>query len=206
MSVLIIDIETIAKPVPQEVLDEQRKVLAEEYKKEETIEKHLQDFKERYKFLPGGAEIICVGIMDFQSRVSKVIYDPTKPTSWIIDETVLELDLYPGHKFCGFNIKGFDLPVLLEHMQRFDTFLDQRKGRYDIIDLYEWAKFAGFGGSLNKVCKMFGLETKSASGDQVAFMYEQDKSDGGRRVAEYNRQDLEVEAALYRCVGRMWTL
>ena len=65
-----IDIETIERPMPQEIrhLYEEQLIekLTQQYKKEETIKAHLvdgmQSFKDKWKFSRQGCEVICIGV------------------------------------------------------------------------------------------------------------------------------------------------
>jgi hypothetical protein len=106
----------------------------------------------------------------------------------------------------GFNIAGFDVPVLLARSMILrvppSRVLDRRKyGSSDILDLaqelYGNAIPKGFG--LKPTCRLLGIDVPAGDcdGSQVYQLAQQGEWD---KIGEYNRSDVQVVQHMHRCL------
>lgn len=192
---IIFDVETVVRDIPQNIADAKMKNLRGRFVKEEVIQKNFEEWKnDTWAFQPGGSRPIAVGVC-IETMGSDTLFD-VKASD---DEGGLArwfgeiLKANPLHKLVGFNIKKFDLPQLVVSMAKANILINQRFGRYDVIDLMKepWGHDCGFF-SLEYYATMFGLPVHEGDGSMVAGWWEEDKKDGGTRVKDYCLQDVQL--------------
>lgn len=107
-------------------------------------------------------------------------------------------------KLVGFNINGFDLPIIFRWMVHANAFLKRRLGKWDAVDLCAYP-LKGHGG-LKEICSALGMELldeegQDADGSFVSKWYEEQNWE---RILEYNKHDVLVEGSLYNNIRRIW--
>lgn len=193
---LILDIETIALPIDPELLADKEAELREEYVQERTIEKHLAKWKSKYGLDIGCSEIVCIGMKEVDGAAA-ALYGPSEKD--LVKDLFDMLELSGvSNTIIGFNIKKFDLRNIMRVAYQAGLGLDMKLHRQHIIDLQEWCQWYGMSGSLASIAKKLGLPQKAGKGSEVEGLYALDKLDRGTRVADYCKQDLVVEEALYK--------
>lgn len=211
-ALIVLDIETLAKPVSEEAKAEKLSELNKKYKTPSVIEEHLAEWTDKQKFKPEGAELLCVGLGTLPDDDELPLYNvgamasdnPAEPLKWFVEYMNEHATL--GHKIVGFNVKAFDLPILALALHRHGLRLKRPLGRYDIIDLCDnYSPFAHR--SLKQLSKLFGLPgDHSKSGALVADMWECDMQTGSRNVEHYCKEDVVRTGELYRALNRMYAL
>lgn len=104
-----------------------------------------------------------------------------------------------ARQLCGFNILGFDLPVIFVRSILLDvphsrTF-DMTPWKHEVVDLMvkRFPKFKATG--LKKLCKMMGVEVPA--GDVDGSQVEQLLKDDPVKVGEYVRSDVSICIAMH---------
>lgn len=220
---LALDIETVEKPMPEDVLAEFTKnkleALREEYQKEDTVQKHLLksqgQFLDRWKFSREGARIICIGV-----------YEPEVSNRWAVqsgDEEAVVRTAFnhirsitqEGHsnvqRIFTFNGDKFDLPILLAAACRYKLKLGYPLKIF--TDLMKWPLEIGLGMiSLERLAAIYGVEWPETEipgfpnpdGSQVAAMHDADGRDAGGRVAKYCADDCQVTWEIGNRIGQVF--
>ena len=108
------------------------------------------------------------------------------------------------HKLVGFNVCGFDLPLLCRSSYRLGVPVPSalREGRYwsrSVIDLRDLWTFNDRQavGSLDTVAKYFGVGAKTGSGADFAALWQTDRP----KAEAYLKNDLSITAAIARKLG-----
>lgn len=165
---IILDIETLALPIPDDVMRVQTKKAFEaaeaRFKKPEVIEAHAKEdveaFMDRWKFSRQGARICCIGFgavtTDCElvvnavdgSRINGTLNSPgffddverntLKYFSAAIDEVVEEHGVFAAPGLVTFNGNVFDLPILTAALSRHDVELTTRFMPRAHIDLAQY--------------------------------------------------------------------
>jgi hypothetical protein len=200
---IVIDVETFALPASQEYLKEQEKIIREELVQERAIQARLEKIKNNGALDLARAQIVAVAIASDESdRIASISSnDEEQIAHWLFitiehlhAETNLDL------RFVGFNIIGFDLPMLSVLMARYELPLpfplSQRK---DVLDLMQEPFGRAIGMKpLSWYLQAYGLEAKSASGSEVHEMWLADVASGSTNVEQYCRKDVELEMQLFK--------
>lgn len=199
---IVIDIETLGLPPSEEEKAEKRAELAEEYKKEETIEKHLESWiKNKYHFSTEGAQLLCAGmaLLDSKDEIASIesfASDDPGAVCNFINGFITECA--PSRvQYIGYNLDRFDIPIITSWFARIGIELVVKIGLFDTIDLSEYPIK---GGSLKRKCKTLRVDVRddSTNGSMVAALWEQDKKEGTNKVREYCELDVERTAGLYK--------
>lgn len=195
--IISIDIETLAAPLIDDVRSEKYEELQKEYSKEDTVQKHLEAFEnEKWCFTPEGAIPICVSLCD-SDGYEWVVSD--KDPLVIARKFWSKIEMQAPCKLLGFNLTGFDLPVLMRYGILADCKISKPFGRYDLIDLttvpFWWEKK---GKSLKWYARNFLAGEKKGNGKDVKELWEKDPS----AVEKYCLQDARLALKLYQQYSR----
>jgi len=178
MQHIIFDIETV--PAESCKNDEalkmiQRRRLEAKYKKPETIESHMADFVKGMSLEPGTAQVcaICANVYDSDEAFGVASPDE----HGLLSEFADWLDkVQDSPTFVGFNIRKFDVPVLVAAYMRQkikvppSLLVALNTPWAWIIDYY--ALFPNT--ALQRFTQALGLEPLAVSGADVAAMFEQE--------------------------------
>ncbi len=197
---IIFDVETIVREIPQNIAEAKMKSLRSRFVKEEVIQRNFEEWKtDTWVFQPGGSQPIAVGVC-----IETTGIDPLYDVKTSDDEVELArwfgeiLKANPLHKLVGFNVKKFDLPQLIVSIAKANVALNQRFGRYDIIDLMKEPYGHDVGMfSLEYYATMFGLPVHDGDGSMVAKWWEEDRKDNGTRVKEYCMRDVHLTKQVF---------
>jgi hypothetical protein len=196
---IIFDIETVVREIPPAIAEAKMKKLRNRFVKEDVIQENFEEWKsDTWAFQPGGSKPIAIGVgiegvdgVLFEAMASD---DEVELATWFLKI----LKTFPLHKLVGFNVKKFDLPQLMVSMAKANVAINQRYGRYDVIDLMKEPYGHDVGMfSLDYYATIFGLPTHEEDGSMVAGMWEEDKKDGGTRVKDYCLKDVQLTKSLF---------
>lgn len=202
---LFLDIET----VPREDPTEKEIKACSACKKEDTIE---ADFKANYDTLLQKAlkkkgtgyfdsKIVCLSFA-FDDDDVQAITGSEEYIMSIFESNIKEKSpSYSAIFLIGFNIKGFDAPVIYLRSCLYDkketkhAFFFGKKKMVDVQDLacyWQYQKYP----SLDNTCKFFGIEGKEGiDGSMVYPLYKEGKIE---EIANYCNKDVEKTRALYK--------
>lgn len=215
---LALDIETLAKAIPESKLREAEARIGEanakKYKKQETIDKNnaadLEAFKDKWKFSREGAQILCIGIGAFdEDGLLLEDYCSAADDEKAVLQTSFEqmseiINKLPTATFWPliytYNGDSFDIPHIIRASIEHGIFPEYPFNPRNITDLmkYPFERFLS-ARKLDDLCSMYGITTPSqfdvpdypkADGSMVAEMWAKDKKDGGTRVDKYCMQDV----------------
>lgn len=213
MPKIVIDIETIATPVQDWFIEAKKKELQEEYKKDETVQKHLDEAVKGWWKQWGGSRPICIAMENLSNN--EVWCEANDDSEQLVSDWIVKVAEWSPYmspvSFVGFNVVGFDLLNLhLQIAKRRHQEKLFKLGRYSCIDLadqpYGW-KTDRKGKTLDYYARAFGLEGKEGvTGDMVAKLWAMDLEDGGKRVKDYCLSDCMLTSALYRKMSLFWDL
>lgn len=206
--IIVWDIETVATldtSLRESAEVQIREKLDAKYKRESTIESHFEE------------EITKLGLNSLYNQVIAFAY--TLPFvgdsfqvgyAYNLNEADLMrdfisvmdhlYDIQGGLVHCGYNISGFDVPVMrmkmAKHRMKFKQAQIWPSSKYDMLDMY-WD--LGTPGTLDEVATALDLPTKykNYSGKDVQNLLDKNlKSD----IIEYVKQDVVIEATLARLI------
>jgi predicted PolB exonuclease-like 3'-5' exonuclease len=107
---IFMDIETVPRSVPAELLTKLQDAQAKRYVKPEIIERKRAETLSKFSLHPFFAQVVCIcahdGAESFQmstEQEDKLLYEFAE---WLASRAAFNA------AFCGYNIIGFDLPVL----------------------------------------------------------------------------------------------
>jgi hypothetical protein len=218
---IVIDIETLARPVSQDRMEAQRKKLMQKYKTPSVIDEHLRKWVDKQCFGPFGATPICIGIgfHDAHSGIVGQDYQRMEVAchatdnldelmKWFIDELTEGYETFGPH-IVGFNHISFDLPVLTAALHRVEMRLPMQFEWGKLIDLceYPWGKNHKMG--LKDMSNAFGFQSMledEYTGADVARLWAQDKANGTDEVIKYCIDDVRRTAFCYESLSRMYKL
>lgn len=210
---IVIDIETVPRTIPDEILAWKKKKLEEKYVKPETVASHLADWVDNgWIFQPGGSRPVVVGLFDSISNhaVALCSDDEVELGTMVADYFTRIHEATPMAemiKLVGFNLLSFDLPQLMATIQKANVEIDPpgKFGRYDIIDLINqpFGYNAGMY-SLEYYGHAYGLGHKSGDGKSVLENWKADLADGGSRVKDYCLKDVEITNSLFKMYSRFY--
>lgn len=153
------------------------------------------------------AEVVLIGCGDGESFTP--IYGDEKET---IREflTLIHSALCDGCMVGGHNVKGFDLPMIINRARVHglkipDGILTMWKGRSqwadNIFDTLEILTFGNkqdiSGNGVDAVAATFGLPAKTGHGSDFPVMWKQNQDE----AISYNRRDVEIEIEIARMCG-----
>lgn len=200
MTHIIVDIETLPLPVPPDAIAEKRLELMEQYKKDETIESHLQAWIQKFRFKPEGAQPVAIALSSVvRGKATEPEGIQTDNENEIAKFFVDYLNEEPQPKLVGYNILGFDLPVLCRVLFNSGLELNQKVTKWGRIDLMREPFGYGFdnSGGFKRMCKMYGVELCGVTGDEVENLWAKDQAEGTQRVLEYCKDDVRGCAELF---------
>lgn len=231
---IVVDIETLERSPQQweldelkakwtskqETFEEAQARIRREYVKKETRDRHisewhekqeaslageLKEFKDKYKFTPFGAKLLCAGVGCINTvtgigLIESFASDNPKEVCQFLGDY---LDGYRGHEkkqIVGFNIKRFDWPIINFHFHTENVDMSWTPGKWDIIDLCDTLP----GYSLKKLVRYFNLpvEFDGVDGSKVAELWEADKTNNTRKVRDYCEQDVKATGLLFHALSR----
>lgn len=209
------DIETIAGPISPESEAMERAKLSEEYKREATIEEHLQKWRDKFGLTLEGATPVAVGLVVFEKSIRDISGERYKIISCdqIYGEDPdligrLFADYIVEHnpaKIIGYNIKAFDLPIMLKHIPPTANLNINPRSIVDLMFEPFGSRFDTRGG-FKRLCKAYGIELSGVTGDKVADLWELDKKEGTARVANYALDDARGCYELFCYLSRFYSL
>lgn len=204
MNHLIFDIETLAIPVPDSTKAEWRKEIAEEYVKEDTILKKLEAKIERAKYDFDGCRPIalsaCLILGGGEKVFSSIVHEDSTEVAKHFHALCQD---YAPVKLVGYNIKGFDLPILYRWMALADLKFRTKIGRYDIIDLMDHVSGFGKKVSLDRACTAYGIKCSEYDGSFVDPWY---RAKDWHRIEAYCVADVQCTLELYEALTRFQNL
>ncbi|GIW65278.1 MAG: hypothetical protein KatS3mg093_257 [Candidatus Parcubacteria bacterium] len=224
---LIIDIETVGEDFDS--LDEftqenLTRWIKKESENEEEYNKALEELKNRLGFSPLTAQIVVIGLLDYEKREGVVYFDAPGQNfeefkeNGIIFRQANETEMLSEfwrisnsyNYFITFNGRTFDIPFIMirSAVCGIRPTKDLMRGRYVYqqsldaihIDLAEQLSFYGAmrrKGSLHLWTRVFGIESpksQGVTGDDVGTLYSQGKY---LDIARYNVLDLKATASLF---------
>jgi hypothetical protein len=203
---LVLDIET--RPLPTEQLD----AIAPEFRapsnyKDEakiaaSIAEQRAEWRDRAALSALTGRVVLVGTFD--TADNDTVQWHLDEAGGITEQMTLQAfwhDTWPEGVIVGWNIKGFDLPFLVQRSRILgvDTPRDLFQGRYwntrvrDLMD--EWGCFAyGARTSLDSVARALGLPGKTSTGKDSLTM-------DMPELLAYNAADLATTAAVAKRMG-----
>lgn len=172
MTHIVFDIETVAHQACLDDLALKQMAadkIKDRYVQEKTIEKHLAEIGSDYALNPGTAQVCCIVAVAGEYSFTDAMQDEAQLlrdfAGWIGD-----IDAAPT--LVGFNIRGFDLPVLAAAYIRNGITLPSQiaralTDRRWTIDYYDIFKTG-----LQRFCQALGLEPLAGTGAQVQGWYD----------------------------------
>ncbi len=152
------------------------------------------------------AEVVLIGAGD-DAEIQALTADSEKE---LIGNFLAMLDaaLWDGVAVGGHNVKGFDLPMLVNRARVHglkvpNTILSFWKGRptwheavFDTLEILSFGKsFDGNG--VDDVARVFGLQPKLGHGGEFPTLWRADREG----AIAYNRRDVEIEIEIARICG-----
>ncbi len=229
MSKLVIDIETVGKNLSDldEISQDYFKHWAEQAANEpEKVELELKKIEEGFSFSPLTAEVVCIGLLNPDTRKGKVYYqNPDKPDyqfsegnihfESLTEKKMLEKfwqDVKAYDEFITFNGRGFDIPFLMIrsaiHQIRpsknllSNRYLNSQFSGAKHVDLADQLKFYGAvygrGYNLHLYCQAFGIQSPKREGVSGAHVKEMFAQGRYDDIARYNVDDIVATAELYK--------
>jgi predicted PolB exonuclease-like 3'-5' exonuclease len=178
MNHVIFDIETV--PAESCRNDDalkliQRRKLENKYKKPETIESHMADFVRGMSLEPGTAQVccICASVMGKDNAFGMANQNERELLVAFADWLNKLDDMTPY--FVGFNIRKFDIPVLVAAYLRKRLPIPSSLTRA-LLTPYSWTidYYSLFPGTaLQRFAQALGLDPLAVSGGDVAELFEQ---------------------------------
>ena len=193
MTYVVFDLESIPLPIPEEAIAEKRLALSQEYKKDETIEAHLLAWKDKFKFKPEGAKPIAIGMQIIGHKAtSEPMGIQSDDESEIARFFVETIDTFSGSKIVGYNILGYDLPLICRSLFKSDLKLNYRIGKWAKIDLMQEPFGRGFDqtGGFKRLCRTYGVKLSGQDGSMVDALWAEDQENGTKKVLEYCLDDV----------------
>jgi len=191
-------IRSIVKPFdPKDVkhgnIKDPDKILA---KIDEARNNYYTDILDRAALSALTGRVLAIGIMEVGGEFKIIANDDER---LMIAEFWTLISNTPG-KWVGFNSNKFDLPFLMRRSWALNMKLPfLRKGRYwadelvDLRDLWQCGDYQAEG-SLEAICRSFGLGGKAGDGAEFAQLWATDKP----KATAYLKRDLELTEAVYR--------
>lgn len=203
MNTIVLDIETVAIPVPSATIADWRAELSEEFKKDETIAAKLAARIDKAKFDFDGCRPVAIAARVLCSDGKEVLFSQSgRESQSLVDSFLLFASAFTHGptRISGYNIKRFDLPILAPYFAGSVCAALPPFGRYDVIDLMDYV--AGFGRfvSLERACNAYRIETSESDGSMVAGWY----ADGQlAKIESYCVEDVTATRRLYRALSRV---
>ncbi len=220
-TVICFDIETIERPYKDftnraekiEEIYEKDMLVAESKAKEETKAKYRtiaedkrtaakESTPEGWKFSPAGAEIVCIAWREGLKTAHGIEWEDVlgiqAKEADAIKEFVSFLNLPSGpYSLVGFNISGFDYPVVARAILEHGMHLENKPGEYDLYDLMYAPLFRKSKGSQDYFYQQYGLgDVGDMDGSQVAQCYKDDCENNTTNVLKYCKHDVEKVSKL----------
>lgn len=211
-----IDLETFALPPSEELIAAIRAEAEKEAREELVQEKAIlaRVDKAQAKFVEGGAldferaRVVSIAMVsditgDTESFSSSEEADVAR---WFAERiSIWQQEYNQPIRFVGFNITGFDLPMLHLMLCRHNQDVSIRVDKWGPVDLMSepYGRFIGKR-SLAHYLRMYGLPAKSAKGSEVNAMWLADLENKTKTVEAYNRQDVELEYQLFTLMRRFY--
>ncbi len=229
MSKLVIDIETVGKDLAE--LDS----ISQDYFKhwaeraassQEEVTAELKKIEEGFSLSPLTAEVVCVGLLNPDTRQGKIYYQHLdKPNNKfsekgidfiaLNEKGILEYfwqDVKSYDEFITFNGRGFDIPFLMLRSAVHkikptknllsNRYVNLQRGGAKHIDLADQLKFYGAvygrGYNLHLYCQAFGIPTPKSEGVSGAHVKEMFTAGRYEDIARYNVNDIVATAELYK--------
>lgn len=173
------------------------------------IEEQKRKFIERAALSWRTCEIVLIGLID--DGVYVPIYTSEPNEKWIIENFFKGVSQWikEGRKFGGHNVKGFDLPLIVNRARVLgiplpDGLLSYYNGRpswselvYDTMEELSFGPYNMDGNGVDDVAKAFGLPTKSGTGAQFPSLWKSDRE----AAIQYNKTDCEIEKLIAMKLG-----
>lgn len=140
--------------------------------------------------------VLAIGLLEVGGKFHLIANDDEK---LMIAEFWTHFANTPG-KWVGFNSNRFDLPFLMRRSWALNMKLPRvRSGRYwvdefvDLRDLWQCGDYQAEG-SLDNICRSFGLGGKAGDGADFAKLWVTDRT----KAIDYLKRDVELTEAVYR--------
>ena len=208
MANLVLDIETVPRPIIDEAVEE---VIAQ--KTQARIEK-TGDNPENAESLirsvsPFFGQVLCVGmrwLQDDGSSRDKVVCESNEEVTLQVFFDIINHPSTRGVKFVHYNGMGFDIPFLMIRAAHFgiavtnQKFTNLRRFTFDnhidlMLYLCNWNSYNSV--SMDIACRSFGISSPKegeVKGDTVAKAYDEGNIEA---VNEYVMRDVEATHQLY---------
>jgi hypothetical protein len=204
---------------------------ASEYKKAETVEKYIELAKEKrakktelaewkilndWKFSREGAQIVCFcfGQLDKEGAHFGNVYSANEKDVALAIGCLLST--YDGvSPILTYNGDSFDLPHLIRMFAEHDVKLEYPINPRNFVDLMK-SPFERFTKTLkmDELCELYKIDIQPQTildmeadeplnGSHVRKMFDLDRKDGGRRVAQYCERDVEKTLLLGQRINNL---
>lgn len=214
MSIVVFDIETIRKPIPQAYKDAVKagRLKVDNVTKEP--KKIWDKLKEKWWASPEGAQPIAVAF----AKVDMAKFKVEEPVGYATDDeakmAAFVLQAFAGmapSKLVGFNSDRFDFPILETLMRHAQGRAPRGIGRWDNIDLAKQVPmffnvYRPLKGSPHSVASLYGLSHGETTGDDVAILWEQDKAHGTHKVLDYCMDDVDLTGRVFLHLSKLRSL
>ncbi len=213
MTIVVVDIETIAKYLPD--LEEDLDLTVEapkNYKDPEKIEsarkEKIEKALDRIKFKPDGADVVCIGLAVIDTQEMDLTHIEAKCSPVTDDLCKFFCDYLNHHratKLVGCNIRGFDIPILMAAIAKSPYYLTKPIAKWGLIDLMHKQKEMDgetrkVKGTWNSLCRLYGIKEPSKDGAQVAEMWSREAF---KEISDYCMEDVRCEGELYLAMSKI---
>lgn len=208
---IVIDCETVAGPLSAQERAEAEADIRSELVQEKAIQARLSKLDTGGALDHSRARIVSIAMYSCITDETYSVSDDSEAIvmAWFVKtmHDFAEIGL-PNHRFAGFNILAFDLPLIAIALKRNGLALPgKRIGKWDCVDMMR-EPFGKYWGNkpLNYYLRCFGIPAKTADGSEVHEMWLQDCANNTKNVEEYCRQDVDRERQLYEALSGMYQL
>ena len=210
--IIYIDLEATPQHPDYDSLDDRGKALwnkfAERFVSDPKFVSVMHSYEDKAALYAEFGKIVCISCGYMSEEGFKVKSYTDEDEAWLLAAFVEDMNKFKSVKFCGHNIKGYDLPFicrrLMAHNSKIPYWIDTAgKKPWDIhhIDTQELWKFGTFKDyiSLDRLTYHLGLPSPKdkIDGSMVAAVYygqgeyaEMTKEDRIKMISEYCEKDI----------------
>ena len=183
--------------------------LKDPVKIEVNIQEQKRKFVERAALNWKTAEIVLIGFLE-DGLYIPIYMNVQKEEKLIKMFFVVLIDwIKSGRKIGGHNIKGFDLPMIINRARVLgiplpDGLLSYHGGRpywndliFDTMEEISFGPYNMDGNGVDDVCRAFGIQGKTGTGAEFPSLWKSDKE----AAIDYNRNDIRCEVEIAKRLG-----
>lgn len=211
-SVIAFDIETIAVPATQSELEEIRKGLKlGNVKDPEKVAAAIKEKEAKAlsdnKFRIGGAKPISIAMVEVSrndplrlEQIEGLCSDTPEELARFFTEFINSYGT--NYVLTGFNIRGFDLPIMSHLLFSTGYRLKHPVGKWDVVDLCE--NPLGREYKLKDAARRFGIEAPiKIDGSAIQELWDSNDRDA---ILEYNKSDVFITGRLFQALSTIYSL